>query len=211
MASNDGAPDGACLAASVIAGLRHLLIERGVWDQVRSTLVARDPTALEWIESELAVDPTKTEWVAATHYGLLWEAIVGVVGMDRTFALGRERLHRTAQAGAFAPVVRSWVRSFGEKPEEFLRLTTHAWSSQTKNFGSFKEAENRAGHARFVMEDASPILRESLGWRQFLSGYGTGLLDLIEREGQCRVEVAPTGRNVEIVFDYPPVTPQQHR
>jgi hypothetical protein len=202
MTSDGDVPDGALIAASVIAGVRHLLIESGVWDEVRATLVRREPEAAHWIEAELAVDPTKIDWVTAAHYGELMDAIFDVVGSDRAFALGRERLHRTAQAGAFAPVVRSWARSFGDSPEEFLRLTTHAWSTQTRNFGLVRPTESRLGHARFLIEEAAPVIRDSAGWHRFLSGYGTGLLDLIHREGRCIVRRDRTGRHVEIIYDY---------
>lgn len=212
MSSRSDAPKGALIAASVIAGLRHQLMERGIWESVRAALLERRPDALDWIETELSVDPTKTDWVNAAHYGELMDAIHRVVGPERAFALGRERLHRTAQAGAFAPIVRSWARSFGESPEEFLRLTTHAWSSQTRNFGALVQLASRLGHTRYVLTDATPVIRDSTGWHQFLSGYGTGFLDLIRRDGLCVVSRDPTGRHVEITFDYEgPERPQRGR
>jgi hypothetical protein len=202
MAARDDAAEAPQIAASVIVGLRHLLIDSGIWQPVRAALAARDPRSIEWIETELAVDPTTTAWVTSAHFGDLMDTILEVVGSDRAFELGRERLHRSAQAGAFAPVVRSWMRSFGESPEEFLRLTIHAWSSQTRSFGVVSVVENRPGHARFVMLDAPEVIRDSAGWHRFLSGYGTGLLDLIHRQGQCAVRRDPSGKSVEIVFDY---------
>ena len=207
MLSRAGVREDVLIAASASAGVRHLLIDEGVWEAVKTALLARAPSAAEWIEREIAVDPTKVEWVSANHHGELMDALLDVVGADRTFALGRERLHRTAQAGAFAPIVRAWARSFGRSPEEFLRLTTHAWSAQTKNFGPVKPTESRPGHARFVMEDAASVIRDSQGWHRFLSGYGTGLLDLIHREGRCIVRRDRTGRHVEIIFDYDEPTP----
>ncbi len=202
MGTRDDAPDGPRVAASLVTGLRHLLIEHRVWDPARAVLLRRHPDVLKWVENDLAVDPTRVDWVVAAHYGDLMDAILEVVGADRTFALGRERFERTAKAGAFAPVVRSWARSFGDDPQEFLRLAIHAWSAQTRNLGVLESVESRLGRARFVLRDAGPPIRDSVGWRRFISGYGTGMLDLIQREGFCAVELDVSGHHVEITFDY---------
>lgn len=190
--------DDAQIAASAVAGVRHLLLEEQVWADVRAELERRPGG--DAIVHELAVDPTKVEWVSARQYAAMMDALLAAVGPERTLALGRMRLHRTAQAGAFAPVIRSWTRSFGRAADEFLRVTLHAWSTQTKNLGTFVLAESRPGHARFVLTHASTVIRASEGWQCFLSGYGTGLIDLLRVEGRCHVRVAHD--DVEIVYDY---------
>lgn len=197
---------GPTIAASAVAGVRHLLIEEKVWPVVRAELVRVHDDAASWIDSDLSVDPTKTDWVPVTHHAQMMDALLAVTGPERTYALGRERAHRTAQAGAFAPVVRSWARSFGATPTEFLKLTLHAWSSQTRNLGEFVPVESREGYARFLMKDASPPIRESPGWQVFLAGYGTGLLDLVGREGRCDIRVA--GSDVEVSYTYGATTGQ---
>ena len=186
------------IAASVVAGMRHLLIEQGVWESVRAALEKADPGA----ERALTVDPTKVEWVSAAPYGQMMDALLAVVGETRAFELGRERIHQSAQAGAFAPIVRSWARSFGHNPEEFLRLTTHAWSTQTRGIGTFKLAESRPGRVRFVMADAGRVILEHAGWRRFLCGYGTGLLDLIGRRGSCVISVSSAGTTIDATYAY---------
>jgi len=188
------------IAASAVAGVRHLLLEESAWAAVRAELVRAHPDAASWIDSDLSVDPTKTRWIAVAHHAQMVDAVHSVFGPERTFDLGRRRANRTAQAGAFAPVVRSWSRSFGSNPVEFLKLTLHAWSSQTQNLGEFVLDEMRPGFVRFVMKDASPVLIESEGWQIFLAGYGTGLLDLVNREGRC--EIRAVGPDVECVYRY---------
>jgi hypothetical protein len=188
------------IAASAVAGVRHLLIEENVWAGVRAELVRVHADAASWIDSDLSIDPTKVSWVPVNYHVQMMDALRTVVGPDRVLALGRLRAHRTTQGGAFAPVVRSWSRSFGTDPTEFLKLTLHAWSSQTQNLGAFTIAESRPGYARFVMHDATRLLRDSPGWQLFLAGYGTGLLDLVKREGRC--EIRANGSDVECVYTY---------
>lgn len=195
------------IAASAVAGVRHLLIEAKVWADVRAELVRVHEDAASWIDSDLSVDPTKTSWVPIAHHTQMMDALHVVAGAERTFELGRERAHRTAQAGAFAPVVRSWARSFGATPAEFLKLTLHAWSSQTQNLGTFVAAESRPGFARFRMAPASRLLRESIGWQAFLAGYGTGLLDLVGRSGRCSLRV--DGDDVDVTYAYADPPPEQ--
>jgi len=195
--SGVGAPT---IAASAVAGVRHLLIEENVWADVRAELVRTHADAASWIDSDLSVDPTKTRWVPVEHHAQMMDALFAVAGAARTFDLGRARGVRTGQAGAFAPVVRSWSRSFGANPAEFLKLTLHAWSSQTQNLGEFVLAEARPGHVRFVMKDATRLLTESPGWQLFLAGYGTGLLDLVKREGRCDIHRA--GPDIECIYTY---------
>lgn len=188
------------IAASAVVGVRHLLIEENAWAAVRAELIRQDAAAATWIDSDLSIDPTKVSWVPIAYHVQMMLALHRVVGPERTFELGRERLRRTAQAGAFAPVVRSWSRSFGNDPTEFLKLTLHAWSGQTQNLGSFELVESKPGHARFLMRKATRLLVESPGWQLFLAGYGTGLLDLVHRKGKCRIGVV--GDDVECVYDY---------
>jgi len=188
------------IAASAVAGVRHLLIEENAWAPVRAELVRAHADAASWIDSDLSVDPTKTQWVPVERHAQMVDAMYAVFGPERTFAFGRKRANRTAQAGAFAPVVRSWSRSFGSNPIEFLKLTLHAWSSQTQNLGEFVIQESRVGFVRFVMKSASPVLLESPGWQTFLAGYGTGLLDLVSREGRC--EIRPVGPDIECIYTY---------
>jgi len=161
-----------------------------------------DPDAATWIDSELSVDPTKTQWAPVLHHAQMMDALLTVAGAERTYAFGRSRAHRAAQAGGFAPVVRSWSRSFGSSPTEFLRLTLHAWSAQTQNMGTFEVAESRTGYARFLMKNASAFIGRSRGWQLFLAGYGTGLLDLIQREGRCDIHLVPNSDDVEVVYTY---------
>ena len=50
---------------------------------------------------------------------------------------------------------------------------------------------------------ASPqlhLLTESPGWQLFLAGYGTGLLDLVKREGRCDIHRA--GPDIECIYTY---------
>lgn len=171
-----------------------------MWAAVRAELVRVHIDAASWIDSELSIDPTKTAWVPVTHHVQMMDALVTVVGEERTYALGRERARRTALAGAFAPVVRSWSRSFGDHPSEFLKLTLHAWSSQTRNLGEFVVAETRPGYSRFVMKNATRLLHDSRGWQLFLAGYGTGLLDLMNRKGRCEITVDASHADVEIAY-----------
>lgn len=179
-----------------------------MWPAVRAELVRKYADAAGWIDSDLSVDPTKTAWVPATYHAQMMDALLSVVGPDKTYALGRLRAHRTALAGAFAPVVRSWSRSFGSNPSEFLRLTLHAWSSQTQHLGEFVMGEVRPGYACFVLRDAPALLIDGLGWQSFLSGYGTGLLDLIQQRGRCELRITPGAADVEVVYTYDePPTP----
>jgi hypothetical protein len=191
------------IAASAVAGVRHLLIQEKAWAGVRAELVRVHEGAASWIDSDLSIDPTKTAWVPAEHHAQMIDALRAVVGPERTFELGRERAHHTARAGAFAPVVRSWSRSFGETPSEFLKLTQHAWAAQTRNLGEFVLVEAKPGHARFVLRDADPVIAQSPGWKLFLSGYGTGLLDLVGRTGRCEIRLADNG-DLEAIYEYTP-------
>jgi hypothetical protein len=190
------------IAASAVAGVRHLLMEEKLWPSVRAELVRKHADAAGWIDSDLSVDPTKTAWVPVSHHAQMMDALLSAVGAEQTYELGRLRARRTAMAGAFAPVVRSWARSFGSNPTEFLRLTLHAWSSQTQRLGEFVVRETRPGYSCFVLRNASPLLLEGIGWQTFLAGYGTGLLDLIDREGRCEFRIPPGSPDVEVAYTY---------
>jgi len=190
------------IAASAVNGVRHLLLEEGVWDGVRATLVRVHPDASAWIDTDLSVDPTKTAWIPVARYAQMMDALYASAGDERTFALGRARAHRTAVAGAFAPVVRSWQRSFGRDVGEFLKLTFHAWSTQTRHLGEFELESAGAGRARFVLRAAPRVVAECIGWQRFLAGYATGLLDLIERRGLCEIRMDSEGKDMLIVYRY---------
>ncbi len=190
------------IAGSAVNGVRHLLLEEGVWDAVRAALVRARPDAVAWIDTDLSVDPTKTEWIPVARYVQMMDALYAAVGDERTFALGRERAHRTAVAGAFAPVVRSWQRTFGRDVGEFLKLTFHAWSTQTRHLGEFELADAGPGRARFVLRSPPALVAGCVGWQRFLAGYATGLLDLVGRRGLCEIRMDSEGKDMHIAYRY---------
>src|SRR5688572_15689675 len=108
------------ISGRIVAELRAQLLDLGLWEQVRERLQARDPLGLRWID-EAMTQP----WVDIETYVSVIEWMGESLGPDRLREIGRGRVARSQRGGLFASIVRGWLRSFSDKPDEILRIVPH--------------------------------------------------------------------------------------
>ncbi len=183
-------------ASSLYASFRHLMSERGIWTDVRSAVLRRDPTAIEWIDVAAAND-----WIPIERHILVMEGLADVLGDEGLRDLGERRFEMAIEAGVLAPIFRAWMRSFAPI-EEVLRVVPHAWSAVTRNLGRVTILER--GERRMVLrtQEVPRALYEAHGWGRFLEGYGRGLVRTGGREGECVLTQASDALAIDATFTW---------
>lgn len=172
----------AVIVSSVASGLRRQLIEGGTWDRVRKAAIARDPLALEWIDTPLA-----ERWIPIERHLQIMTALADVVGEDGTREVGCERLRQALSAGVLAPLLRGWLRSYSSAPVHLLRVAPHAWSAVLHGAGRIELASSDANELRFHIVGVPESVSLCRAWHRFIEGWGQGILEAGGHEGSVEV------------------------
>lgn len=171
------------VAASIVSGLRRLLIEEGRWPAVREAAIARSALAGEWIDASL-----RDAWVPMERHVAIMQACADVLGDEGVRALGVARVHDSLKGGVLSPILRSWLRSYAGAPGQLLRVTPHVWSAVVRHAGRLELVEMGGRAARFRVQGAPEVLRAARAWHRFLEGYVVGVLEAGAYRGDARLD-----------------------
>jgi hypothetical protein len=174
------------IASSVVSGVRRTLIVNGLWDDVRRQAIARDARVLEWIDT-----PLSSPWSPVEKHLAVMEAIAASLGDEGARAFGRTRLREGLEGGVLAPVLRSWMRSYGSAPAHLMRVAPHMWRAVTRGLGRLVvlEAGERSVTVRVL--EMPEQARRCAAWHRFLEGYGVALLEACAYTGSVQISVSP--------------------
>jgi hypothetical protein len=183
--TTEGEGSGPHLAAPMVAGglistYRASMIERDLWDHVRATLSASSACAthgtaeLDWVDGK-----APPEWVELDHFVALIEAIGATLGPNELRTLVRRRIVDPSGSSFYAPMLRSWARSFGASAGHMLRGAVHVWRAAVRNVGTLKPVDVRPGEVHLVVEGpAAEAYRRSPALAASFEGLALGVLDL---------------------------------
>lgn len=173
------------VAATLFAGLRRHLVDDGRWARVRDLVVARDASAVEWIDASVPSD-----WVSVEHHVAVLRGLEDVSGIASLREMGRERSRAVSVSGGLAPILRGWMRNYAQAPEHFVRVSPHVWSAATRGLGRLirvpaPPSADRGGYQQFRTEGLPKSILEAKPWHALLEGFGDGLIELAGREGRA--------------------------
>jgi hypothetical protein len=175
--NSDGESSGPHLAAPMVAGglistYRASMIERDLWDHVRASLSAQ--LELDWLDGK-----APPEWVELSHFVALIDAIGATLGLSELRTLVRRRIVDPSGSSFYAPMLRSWARSFGASAPHMLRGAVHVWRAAVRNVGTLKPVDVRPGEVHLVVEGpAAESYRRSPALAAAFEGLALGVLDL---------------------------------
>jgi hypothetical protein len=151
-----------------------------LWDQVQRTaavLQGRDAGFLD-----RACDD---EWVSLSTYLALLDASARTLGTDALRSMVRRDIVDPSGASFFAPMMRSWARSFQAGPERMLRGAIHVWRSAMRG-GAIRLYPVRPGEAHLALEgDLGHACAWSRPFAVSMEGFGLGFMDLAEPHPAC--------------------------
>lgn len=175
------------VAGVVVATLRELMLERGVWRETRR--IADQGTHRP---TRMLDDAYGRDWVPMDAYCALLEALATIYETDRIHELGGEWLDRALMRGFMANMVRSWLRSFARTPYNVALLVPHLWKVVYRGMGRMNLHVRGEG---FVTMRVTPLPHWVLdcgSWQRLLEGVGDALFALAETEGTVQIGPAMT-------------------
>jgi hypothetical protein len=161
------------LSGGVISSYRAILVERDLWEHVRARFAQRGLHDAAWLD-----DVNHQDWVDVEAFVALLEVMAECMGVDELRWLVRKRIVDPAGSNFYAPILRSWARSFGHSPENMLRGVIHVWRAALRNAGRVRHEAVRAGEVHLVVEGPlESAYRSSPALGAELEGLAFSLLD----------------------------------
>ena len=182
------------IASSVVSGVRRTLIDLGQWTRVRAHVLSERPEATEWIDTALDRDAwCPIEW----HLSMMC-AVGHELGDEGAREFGGARLRDNMRGGIIAPILRSWMRSYGNAPGHLMRVTPHIWQAVTRALGKVVVAAAHDREVRFRVIGMPDVARRCTAWHRFLEGYGIAWLEAGSYLGaQVAIAVSPTAGQLD--------------
>ncbi|MDB4990314.1 MAG: hypothetical protein JWN04_5492 [Myxococcaceae bacterium] len=160
------------VAGGVISSYRASLVERDLWEHVCALFESRGPYAAALLERVTARD-----WVELEAFVVLLDVIGETMGLDELRTLVRKRIVDPAGSNFYAPIVRSWARSFST-PEHMLHGIVHVWRAALRNAGRVRHLPVRTGEVHLIIEGPlEAAYRGSPALATELEGLAFSLLD----------------------------------
>lgn len=176
------------IASSVVSGIRRTLIELGQWKRVRASVLTLRPEAGGWVDAALDHE----RWCPVAWHLAVMSAIRLELGEGGARELGAARLRDNLRAGSIAPILRSWMRSYGSAPGHLMRVTPYVWNAVTRALGRVEVRASRERELQFRVSGMPECARSCVGWHRFLEGYGVAwLAEGSYQDGQVEVVRGP--------------------
>lgn len=170
------------ISGAIVASLRAILTEKEKWAEVHAALVARCAPCAD------SIDQVEwSSWQDLESYVELISALSEVVDDRELRALGRERILRDVKSGFFSTILRSWLRSFPQAPENLLRIGPYLWRAGFRDVGTLEVASEGEGFMRLRAAGVPDLLRDATAWHELLAGMFEGLLEVSNRAGTVQV------------------------
>ncbi|MDB4972088.1 MAG: hypothetical protein JWN48_429 [Myxococcaceae bacterium] len=160
------------IAGGVISSYRASLVERDLWEHVCGLFEERGP-----YEAALLERVTARDWVEVEAFITMLDVIGETMGLDALRSLVRKRIVDPTGSNFYAPIVRSWARSFST-PEHMLHGIVHVWRAALRNAGRVRHLPVQTGEVHLIIE--GPLERAYRGSRALateLEGLAFSLLD----------------------------------
>jgi hypothetical protein len=124
-------------------------------------------------------DVTVFDWCELEHFRTLLVSYADVVGLEQLRATTRRRMADSEHSNFYAPVLRSWVRSFGNRVEHLLRCVVPLWRAAFRHTPAPDVLLMEPGEVHLVM--TGPMARalySSEAMAVSFQGILLGILDL---------------------------------
>lgn len=161
------------VSGGVICAYRASLVADGLLDAVRTIFSARSKLPLSWLD-----DLTLFDWCELEHYRTLLVSYADVVGLDGLREVTRRRMADAEHSNVYAPVLRSWVRSFGNSVELLLRCVVPLWRSAFRHTRPPEVLLMEPGEVHLVM--TGPMARALYGSAAMAAGFEGILFGILD-------------------------------
>ena len=162
------------ISGGVLCSYRASLVDDGLLEAVRTIFTARSGLPADWLDGV-----TPFEWIELEHFKTLVVSFADVTGLEQMRAITRRRMTDSEHSNFYAPVLRSWIRSFGDSVEHTLRCVVPLWRSALRNAGVPDVELVAPGEIHLVMTGPlARVLYSSEAMAAAFEGILLGILDL---------------------------------
>lgn len=167
------------LPARVSGGLfccyRASLVETGLWDSVRLGVAARLNVEPDEVER---IDPHA--WLSVSSLHALMGAVSERFELDAIRTATRRFIAAPQRGSLYAPMLRSWSRSFEQSPTHMLRGLTPLWRAALRHVPAPSVVTLSVGEVHVLLTGAGAnMLYSSPALTASFEGVLLGLLDLV--------------------------------
>jgi hypothetical protein len=161
------------VSGGVVCSYCASLAADGLMDAVRTVFSARSGLHPHWLE-----EVTLFDWCELEHFRTLLVSYADVVGLERLREDTRRRLCDSEHSNVYAPVLRSWVRSFGNSVELLLRCVVPLWRAAFRHARPPEVLLMEPGELHLVM--TGPMARALYGSEAMAAGFEGILLGILD-------------------------------
>jgi hypothetical protein len=154
---------------------RASLVETGLWDSVRLGFAARLSVELDEVER---IDPQ--DWLSVSSLHALMGAVSERFELDVIRTATRRFVAAPQRGSVYAPMLRSWSRSFEQSATHMLRGLTPLWRAALRNVSPPSVVTLGSGEVHVLLTGAGAhMLCSSPALTASFEGVLLGLLDLV--------------------------------
>lgn len=161
------------VSGGVLCSYRASLVDDGLLEAVRTVFTARSRLPAGWLD-----DVTLFDWCELEHFRTLLVSYADVVGLEQLRAATRRRMADSEHSNFYAPVLRSWVRSFGNSVEHLLRCVVPLWRAAFRHTPSPDVLLMEPGEVHLVM--TGPMARALYSSEAMAAGFEGILLGILD-------------------------------
>jgi hypothetical protein len=163
------------VSGGVFCAYRASLVETGLWDSVRLGFAARldvDPQVLEQIDPQA--------WLSVRCLTALLGAVSERFELDAIRTSTRHYIAAPHSGSVYAPMLRSWSRSFEQSPTHMLRGLAPLWRAALRHADTPTILPQSASEVHVLLQGPSArMLQASPALTASFEGVLLGLLDLV--------------------------------
>lgn len=184
------------VSGGVFCSYRASLVESGLWDSVRLGFAARLEVEPEQLEQ---IDPH--EWLGLASLQALMGAVSERFELDAIRTLTRRHVAAPQSPTPYAPMLRSWSRSFEQSPTHMLRGLLPLWRAALRHAEVPAVVPMNANEVHVIVKGAGAgMLNSSAALCASFEGVLLGLLDLVRpRPMLAEVDSCSAGGTVSCI------------
>jgi hypothetical protein len=162
------------VSGGLLCSYRASLASCGLWESVRLSVAARSDVAPAWLDE---VQPS--DWLDLSHLTSLLDGLAQRLEPELLKTLVRRRMVEPSGSNFYAPVLRSWTRSFSDSPSDMLRGLSPLWRAALRHAEPPEVLSVAAGEVHVLLTGTvARALRSCEALSASFEGVLLGLLDL---------------------------------
>lgn len=189
------------VSGGVLASIRTLLLPADQWSAISQAFLLRTGRSAEFLDTV-----PSDSWLPFSIYPALLDAMEQVFGAEQLQQVVRRQVVAADAANLYAGILRSWMRSYGARPDTMVRVVEHIWRATFRAAGQMQVSDLTWDGDGVLLRcdgEAARALEHSPGFAVAMEGLVLGLIDhATPRPTLVEVERQQTDSGVDLVVTW---------